>query len=78
MNPKRKAYLEQQRLREEQAKQTAAASVAPSRRVEVMSKHPVHDGNGGKYECGAVVSESDETREAIGMWLAKGWARLTT
>jgi len=78
MNPKRKAFLEQQRVREEQMKRAAAASTAPSRKVEVISKHPVHDGHGGKYECGSVVSESDETREAIDMWLAKGWAHLTT
>lgn len=46
------------------------------RRVEVLHV-AVHDGLGGKFTCGDVVTETDENKPAIEMWLAKNWARLT-
>lgn len=80
MNARRKAILEQRRQREEQLQQRAAeqsAPVAATRRVEVVER-PVHDGLGGKYLCGQVVTETAENSAAIDAWLARGWARLTT
>lgn len=81
MNPKRKAVLELQKQREEQMKRReaeASAPVAGPRRVEVTSSKPVHDGLGGKYESGAVVTETAGNSAAIDAWLARGWARITT
>lgn len=84
MNPKRKAYLEQQRLREEQIKRRAAEQSAAAdpearepRKVEVIDR-PVHDGLGGKFQSGEVVTETAENSAAIDAWLARGWARITT
>lgn len=81
MNPKRKAILEQRRLREEQLQRRAAEQSAPAasvRRVEIIHDKPVHDGLGGKFESGRVVTETTDNSAAIDAWLARGWARITT
>jgi len=84
-NHRRKAVLEQQRLREEQIKRRAAEQSAAAdpdtprgpRRVEVIDR-PVHDGMGGKFTSGQVVTETTENSAAIDAWLANATVRIVS